>query len=150
MRKFHIVRKECRKHPEIDIILPKRSTKNSAGYDFTYQGPDRVIQPNEKILYWSDICVELNDNEVLIMDVRSSIGIKSSLMFANTIPIIDADYIKGDNNGNIGLCLINYGSEPVEIKNNTRIAQGIILNYLITDDDNVSTERTGGLGSTGK
>ena len=36
------------------------------------------------------------------------------------------------------------------IKAGERVMQGIFKKYLITDNDNVTSIRTGGIGSTGK
>ena len=90
--------------------------------------------------------------EFLLVDVRSSIGTKKSLMLKNTIGIIDASYYGNpSNDGNIGVCLYNFGDEAVTIEEGERIAQGIFLYYLTPDDDNVlQAERKGGFGSSGK
>ena len=47
-----------------DIILPKRSTKNSAGYDF-YSLYDITIKPNERVVIPTGIKVCMNENEFL-------------------------------------------------------------------------------------
>ncbi len=36
----------------------------------------------------------------------------------------------------------------IDLKTGERIAQGVFKKYLVTDDDNVTTSRTGGIGST--
>lgn len=61
------------------------------------------------------------------------------------------DYFSNvDNDGNIGVFLINISDEVQYIYKGDRIAQGMFVNFLITDDDEVTTERKGGFGSTGK
>ena len=61
------------------------------------------------------------------------------------------DYFSNvDNDGNIGVFLINISDEIQYIYKGDRIAQGMFVNFLITDDDEVTTERKGGFGSTGK
>jgi len=87
-RGFEIVSDEHRKHPNYDVKLPLRGTKDSAGYDF-YSNDTVTIQPGEKFLFWSDIKSYMVRREVLEMYVRSSIGIKKGLMLCNTVGIID-------------------------------------------------------------
>ena len=52
------------------------------------------------------------DDEVLMLYIRSSIGIKQHVTLANGTGIIDADYFSNpDNDGNIGICLQNNRDE---------------------------------------
>lgn len=53
-------------------------------------------------------------------------------------------------NGEIGLLFYNYGEETWEVNKNDRIAQGMFIKYLKTDNDEVENERQGGWGSTNK
>lgn len=47
--------------------------------------------------------------------------------------------------------MINYGVRPIHIKKGERVAQGIFMKYLRTDNDApVSRQRIGGFGSTKK
>ena len=48
------------------------------------------------------------------------------------------------------LAVYNHGSEPYTISKGERIAQGIFYQYLKTDTDAATAQRTGGMGSTGK
>jgi dUTP pyrophosphatase len=88
-------------------------------------------------------------DEVLMLYVRSSIGIKKGLVLANGTGIIDYDYYSNeDNDGNIGICLLNISDKEVTIEAGERIAQGIFLPYLISENGNSEEERKGGIGST--
>ena len=150
-RGFKVVKDECRKHPEVEIKLPKRGTKNSAGYDICT--PVDILIPahgfSEPIQ--TDIKVYMGENEVLKIYPRSSIGFKKKLMLVNTTGIIDSDYYENpDNDGNIGFAFYNMSDVDVLIKAGERVLQGIFVNYLITEDDNADEVRTGGTGSTGK
>lgn len=143
-RGFKIVKPEMRKSDYVHS--PTRSTTNSAGYDF-YANKDYVVAPNEIIKVWTDIKAYMNPNEFLMLDVRSSMGGK--FMLANTIGIIDSDYYENpDNDGNIGIFLKNISNETQHIKRDDKIAQGIFMEYLKVDNDNVRIERKGGFGST--
>ena len=148
VRGFEEVRKEMRK-TEGAIILPTRGSKTSAGYDF-YSTESFTLKPNEKKLIWSDVKAYMQEGEVLELYVRSSIGIKKSLMLKNLTGIIDSDYYENESNdGNIGICLYNYGNEEVTIEKGERIAQGIFKQFLVADNGNTDKERNGGFGSTG-
>lgn len=150
-RGFKVVADEHRKFPSCDIILPTRADSKSAGYDF-YCNEAIVIKPNEQYLFWTDVKSYMGDCEVLQLHVRSSVGIKRKLMLANTTGIIDASYYENpDNDGNIGICLRNIGTEPVVIQGGERIAQGLFTYYLVADEDTTLNDtRTGGIGSSGK
>lgn len=135
-----------------EVIMPKRGTKHSAGYDiFNPVRQDIVIPPNEKVLIWTNIKAYMKPKEVLMAVVRSSMGIKLSLVLANTLGIIDKDYHNNPNNeGNIGICLKNTGSEDVVIKYGDAIGQVIFLPFLISDNCNTDDKRLSGIGSTTK
>ena len=149
-RGFKIVSDSFRKHKNVEIKLPIRATKTSAGYDF-HSPISITIQPKSKEVIWSDIKSYMQEGEVLILDVRSSIGIKKGLMLANTIGIVDHDYFSNlDNDGNIGICLYNMTDKPVYIEQFERIAQGIFIPFLASDNGNTDEERVGGIGSSGR
>ena len=131
-----------------DIILPKRSTKNSAGYDF-YSLYDITIKPNERVVIPTCIKVCMNENEFLGIYIRSSLGFKYNIRMCNQVGIIDADYYNNkDNEGHIFVCLQNESDKEVVIKKGDRFVQGIFMSYLITDDDCATDTRKGGIGST--
>lgn len=134
-------------HMHLETVVPVRATGGSAGYDFRTKEPI-VLGAGETVLTFSDVKCELAPDEVLLLFIRSSVGVKQQLMLANGTGVIDADYFENeDNDGNIGLPLHNYGKETVYIPQGTRVAQGIIVKY--TAEDHVTARRTGGFGSTG-
>lgn len=137
------------------IQLPKRATAQSAGYDFyspiSFDLGNLHIGCDEKemeITIPTGIRCQMDDSYVLLCFPRSSLGFKYKIMFANTIPVIDADYYFANNEGHIMLKLVNNGSGIVTIKEGDRFAQGIFLPYGITMDDETTEQRTGGIGST--
>lgn len=143
-RGFGVVREDLKKTNGVPT-LPTRGSMYSAGYDF-YANSHYKVEPNCVAKIWTDVNAYMQNDEVLLIDVRSSMGGK--FMLANTIGIIDKDYIDGDTNGNIGIFLKNISNETQYIKKGDRIAQGIFVKYLTTDNDNTITKRTGGFGST--
>lgn len=131
-----------------DFKLPCRSTKNSAGYDF-FAPCDVVIKKGEtlKIVTGVKACMEYRD--VLYLYIRSSLAIKNNIVLRNSVGVIDADYYNNiDNEGNIIIALENTGEDDFIIKKGSRFAQGVFMNFLVTDSDNVSENRNGGIGST--
>ena len=133
-----------------ELILPKRSTKYSAGYDF-YSPISFTLNPGERKVIPTGIKVCMNDNEFLAIYIRSSLGFKWDIRMCNQVGIIDADYYgNSENEGHIFVCLMNEGDKVLEIKKGDRIVQGIFMPFLITDDDKTTDIRMGGIGSTNK
>lgn len=130
-----------------DLILPKRATTGSAGYDF--KSPvDFTLKPKETIKMPTGIRCKMDEDIVLMIYPRSSLGFKYRLILDNTVGIIDSDYYNSDNEGHIFIKFTNLGEKILEIKRGDGIAQGIFLPYFITTDDEVSNKRNGGIGST--
>lgn len=149
LRGFEIVDDKHRKYPDTEIELPVRADSKSAGYDF--RTPVTVtINSMEQVLIWTDVKAYMNPNEVLQLYVRSSLGVKKGLILANTVGIIDSSYYgNSDNDGNIGICLVNRGDKPVTLLAGERLCQGIFTYYLLADEDSVLKEtRDGGFGSS--
>ena len=115
-------------------------------YDI-YSNDNYTILPNQIAKIWTDIKVHMKQDEGFIINVRSSMGGK--FMLANTSGWVDSDYYDNpSNDGNLGVFLLNISNETQYIHKGDRIAQGMFIKYLTTDDDFVTTERTGGFGST--
>jgi len=137
MRKFRRLN-QC-----IETELPRRATKYSAGYDF-YAAVSAEIKPGEKYVIPTNTAVEMDEDDVLLIFPRSSYSIKFGLELVNSVGVIDADY-----KDQIFICYRNTGDEPFFIKRGDRIAQGVFVKFLKTDDDKADGERHGGVGSTG-
>ena len=137
---------------EAQINLPKRTTRNSAGYDI--EAAEDCVIPAFKLgqkptLVKTGLKAYMKSDEVLILANRSSNPGKRGLILANSIGVVDSDYYGNkDNDGHIMFAFYNIKSEDIEIKKGERIGQGIFQKYLITDNDLADGERTGGFGST--
>lgn len=131
------------------LLLPRRATAGSAGYDF-FAPVDLTIRPGETKMLPTGIRVEMEPGWVLKCYPRSGLGFKYRLQLNNTVGIIDSDYFYSDNEGHIFARLTNDTNEgkTVEIPAGTGFMQGIFSEYGITVDDEVTTVRNGGLGST--
>ena len=134
-----------------DIIIPKRSTKFSAGYDF-YMPYDLTVKKNEVVLIPTGIKVMLNSDEFLGIYIRSSLGFKYNLRMCNQVGIIDSDYYNNSSNeGHIFVKLKNEGDNDIILKKYDRYVQGIIQKYYIVDNEKeVEDIRVGGIGSSGR
>lgn len=132
-----------------DVILPKRATTGSAGYDF-FALQDFTLEPNQTIKIPTGIRVKIQEGWVLKIYPRSSLGFKYKLRLDNTVGIIDSDYYYADNEGHIYIKITNCGDTPLTVEKGKAFAQGVFVEYGITEDDECEAQRTGGFGSTDK
>lgn len=134
-----------------NIKLPKRATAHSAGYDF-FSPMSFTLEPGDSIKIPTGIRCKMRNGWVLMEFPRSGLGFKYGIGMANTVGIIDGDYVFSDNEGHIFIKFVNDSvlAKTVKIDAGAAFCQGIFLPYGITLDDNVTTERNGGFGSTDK
>ena len=99
---------------------------------------DMVVKPGKTVKIPTGIRVRMEEEWVLKCYPRSGLGFKYRLQLNNTVGIIDSDYFYSDTNE----------GKTVELKAGTGFMQGIFVEYGITVDDDVQTERNGGFGST--
>ena len=145
IRGFEVVRDDMRKTVG-EITLPTRGSSRAMAYDF-YATDDWIVAPNSIAKVWTDVKAYMQDDECLILNVRSSMGGK--WMLANTQGWIDQDYYSNEgNDGNIGVFLKNISDEVQTINKGDRIAQGAFFKFLVADNGNTDNIRTGGFGST--
>ena len=114
---------------------PERDSISSAGYDIALL-EDIELKPNETIKIPTWIKAYFENDEVLILVVRSSMGFKFNVRLVNQIGIVNADYYNNkDNEGHIFIKIQNEGKETVKFKAGEAVAQGIFLKYLTTKSD---------------
>ena len=91
----------------------------------------------------------LDSDTFLQLSIRSSSPLKYWIILANGVGIIDADYYNNpDNEGEIFFQIINLSPFPIQLQKGEKIGQGIIKNFIITEDDAAVGNRAGGFGST--
>ena len=131
--------------------LPRRSTKNSAGYDF-YALFDYTLKPKEIMKIPTGIKVSMEKDDVLFLIDRSSMGFKYNVRMCNQVGVVDQDYYNNPNNeGHMWIRIQNEGDKDYVVKKGDAMIQGIFIKYLKTDDDIESNqERNDGFGSTNK
>lgn len=136
-----------------DKKLPERSTVNSAGYDF-FAYTDTVIPAGTIVRINTGIKCELLPDTFLMLANRSSNPSRKGLVLMNGIGIVDADYYGNpDNDGEMAFEFYNITDTDVEIKKGDKLGQGVIIKFVKTDDDYLSSPtatRVGGFGSTGE
>lgn len=136
-----------------DVVLknPKRSTKESAGYDI-FAPFDIDLPKGLELKIPTGLRVHMQKGEFLVIVPRSGLGFKYYSRLANTIGIIDSDYKNSDNEGHIWVKLRNEGDKDLYIKQGEAFCQAIFMPFLLVDEDNFEDgkSRNGGFGSTTK
>ena len=135
--------------PVEEIPLPRRSTQGSAGYDFV-SPVETLIPAGGKTVIPTGIRCEMESGWVLMLFPRSGLGFRHQIRLSNTVGVIDSDYAFAANEGHIQVSLRNPTDADLLIGRGERFCQGVFLPYGLAEEEDSFTERTGGLGSTGK
>ena len=72
-----------------EALKPRRGTKHSAGYDFI-SPIGTTIPSHGMVKIPTGIKAQMNEDEVLYIYSRSSIGFKTAIRLSNTVGIVDA------------------------------------------------------------
>ena len=132
------------------IILPRRATPFSAGYDF-FIPYDAVLSSYKSTVLPTGIrWIGDRQRFALICVPRSGLGFKYGTRLVNTVGVIDADYCDSDNQGHIIISLINPSDVAVPLEEGKPFAQGIVVKYEVPDGAESEEARNGGFGSTDK
>jgi len=133
-----------------NAILPSYMTEHAAGMDLhaALEQP-LVVTPGGRTLVPTGLALEIPVGFEGQVRPRSGLALKKGISLPNSPGTIDADY-----RGELGVIVINLGSEPVTIESGDRIAQLIIAPVervaLLEVVDLEDTERSsGGFGHTG-
>ena len=96
--------------------------------------------------------VNMNNDEVLMLFVRSSMGFKYNIRMCNQVGILDSDYYNNSSNeGHIWIKIQNEGDKEYIVKKGEAICQGVFTKFLTVDnEEEINNERKGGFGSTNK
>ena len=135
-----------------EIPLPSYATPGSAAMDLrACVSEPVVIAPGARVVVPSGIAIALPSSEyVALLFARSGLAAKGGVCLANGVGVIDSDY-----RGEIGVALLNTGSEPYTILPGDRIAQLMVTPVVQPQLEMVEqlpeTDRgAGGFGSTGR
>jgi dUTP pyrophosphatase len=134
----------------LDLAPPTYASDGAAGADLraALERP-LVVAPGERILVPTGLVLEIPKGFEGQVRARSGLALKKGLALANGVGTIDADY-----RGEVGVLVVNLGSEPVALARGDRIAQLVIAPVARATfeeaADLVDTARgAGGFGSTG-
>jgi dUTP pyrophosphatase len=107
-----------------------------------------TLKPLERSLIPTGLRIQLPQGYEAQVRPRSGLALKRGLTCLNSPGTIDSDY-----RGEIGVILVNLGSEPQIIQRGERVAQLVVARYAqvvwAAVDNLAESERgTGGFGST--
>ena len=132
------------------VPLPKYMSHSASGMDL-YAAVDGevVLKPGERKLIPTGFKMALPEGYEAQVRPRSGLAIKNGISVLNTPGTIDEDY-----RGEVGVILVNHGSEDFKVKRNDRIAQMVINKIEQADIEEVKSlsethRSTGGFGHTG-
>ncbi|WP_424004133.1 dUTP diphosphatase [Maribacter sp. IgM3_T14_3] len=130
--------------------LPHYETNASAGMDLRANLTEAVtLQPLGRAIIPTGLFIELPVGIEAQVRPRSGLAAKKGVTVLNAPGTIDADY-----RGEVGVILINLGSEDFIVENGERIAQMVIAKHeraewSVVDSLSESVRGEGGFGSTG-
>ena len=159
-----------------DARRPTRATRQSAGYDLRacltggsvrihraakgavlLEAPSAgaagrlriILEPGDRALVPTGFRARLPDGYEAQIRMRSSLAWKRGLTVPNAPGTVDADYPD-----EWFVLVLNAARQPLAIEHGERIAQAVLHRYEVPDWEEgvvgVSTDRAGGLGSTGR
>jgi len=149
MSQLHVQIKRLRNCDGLN--LPTYATAASAGVDLlaATDGPLNLAA-GERGMVPAGIAIALPPGFEAQIRPRSGLALKHGVTVLNTPGTIDADY-----RGEIGVILINHGTETFTVERGMRIAQMVIAPVCRADWEEVpvlpeSDRGAGGFGSTGE
>jgi dUTP pyrophosphatase len=130
------------------LELPIYAREGDAGLDLA-AAATVTLAPGGRQLVPTGLRVAIPDGHAGLVLPRSGLALRSGVTVLNAPGLIDSGY-----RGEIGVLLVNHGSEPVTIRRGERIAQLVIqpvvrAQLVETRELPASRRGTGGFGSTG-
>ena len=135
----------------VSVPLPAYQTEGSAGLDLCAAlTKPVVIAPGERQFLPTGLAMAIPPGYEGQVRPRSGLALKHGLSIVNSPGTIDSDY-----RGEVGIVLINHGSEPYEVVPLARIAQLVIAPVVqaqieLVDTLDATDRGEGGYGSTGR
>jgi len=116
----------------------------------TGNGPVIQIHSDSRVLVPTGLIFDIPELHLMKIFIRSSMALKMGLTLANSVAIIDSDYVDP-----LFVMLYNMSDTIVTIHHGDRIAQGALEKMTVSaltetaERPTQKTDRVGGLGSTG-
>lgn len=131
-----------------NAVIPKYAKSGDAGVDLT-STEEYLLKPGNRVLVSTGLKIALPDGYEAQIRPRSGLALKNGISIVNTPGTIDAGY-----RGEIGVIVINHGSEDFLIEKGMRICQMVINKFeqaiFEEVDELTETERgDGGFGHSG-
>lgn len=133
-----------------DLPLPSYATDGAAGMDLmaAVTAPV-VIPPGGRALIPTGLRLALPHGYELQVRPRSGLALKNGIMLPNSPGTIDEDY-----RGELGVIVLNGGTEPFTVERGMRIAQGVLApvtrgSWREVTELPETARGVGGFGSTG-
>lgn len=141
------IRRVGERGPPLD--LPRYQTPGAAGLDLLADEAV-ALAPGERRLVPTGVAVEIPPGHEGQVRPRSGLALRHGVGMVNAPGTVDADY-----RGEVGVLLVNWGRETVQIARGDRIAQLVIApveraELTLVDKLGRSDRGGGGFGSTGK
>ena len=129
-------------------IIPFQAHEGDAGMDL-FSVEEVILKPMERKLVHTGIKIQLPKNTEAQIRPRSGLALKNGITVLNTPGTIDEGY-----RGEIGIILINLGTEEFKVEEGMNVAQMVIKPTLSLEVEEVvelteTTRGQGGFGSTG-
>lgn len=130
------------------VIEPTYMTASAVGADI-FSSETVTIQPFEVGTIPTGIKAKFSAEEGLFGFIRSSTPRKKGLILANGVGVIEADYYgNDDNDGNIGILVLNITQEPVTVERFERLGQLVLAPIVRFDNAGYAGQTRGASGST--
>ncbi len=132
------------------LPLPEVATQSAAGVDLLAAVEDAVtIAPGARKLVPTGIAIALPEGFEAQVRPRSGLAMRHGITVLNAPGTIDADY-----RGEVGVLLINHGTETFTVERGMRIAQMVVapvahIVWVESAELPTSERGAGGFGSTG-
>lgn len=135
-----------------DLPLPHYETAGAAGLDLLAAvagDQPLVLKPSARALVPTGLMIAVPPGYEAQVRPRSGLALKQGVTLVNAPGTIDSDY-----RGEIGIILINHGTDDVVVTRGMRIAQLVIApvvraEWVEMDVLDESARGSGGFGSTG-
>lgn len=132
------------------VYLPEYKTNLSAAAD-VYSLEEKIILPKSTEVFSTGLFMRPEPGFCIRVLSRSGLAFKHGVFVLNADGLIDEDY-----SDEIKIILANFGDTNYLVREGDRIAQLKLeevfkMNYFLTEElPKVSSNRNGGIGSTGK
>ena len=133
--------------------MPAYATSGAAGADLRANFKDRasvVIAPGARALVPTGLIMEIPEGWEVQVRPRSGLALKHGITLPNSPGTIDSDY-----RGEVGVIVLNAGSDVFTVTHGDRIAQMVVApvvqaEFALADAVSEIARGAGGFGSTGR